>query len=60
MCKDVKFDNAAMKAVFAMCLAEHNLVPELIHMCCDVLLQLGCIWSLHNPNIFEVHRMLRE
>ena len=46
------FDNGATKAVFSMYLVEYNLVPELIYMCFDVLLQLDCIWSLHNSNVF--------
>ena len=52
--KDVKLDNAAIKAFFPMYMVEYNLVPELIYMCCDVLLKLDCIWSLHNPKNFEV------
>ena len=41
--KDVKFDNAATKAIFSIYLVQYNSVRELIHMCCDVLLQLDCI-----------------
>ena len=51
MCKDVKYDIAAIKAVFSMHLVAYNL-PELFHMYYDVLLQLDCIRSLRNLNIF--------
>ena len=51
-CKDVKFDNAAAKAVVFMHFTEYNMVPELIQMCCDALLQLDCIWSVNNSKIF--------
>ena len=51
-CKDVEFDIAAIKAVFSMRLVAYNLVPKLFHMYCDVLLQIDCIWSLCNLNIF--------
>ena len=51
-CKDVKFDIAAIEAVFSMHLVAYNLLPELFHMYYDVLLQLDCIRSLRNLNIF--------
>ena len=35
-----------------MHLVAYNLVSELFHMYCEVLLQLGCIWSLRTLNIF--------
>ena len=46
--KDVKIDNAATKALFSMRLVAYNLVPELFHMYCDILLLLDCIWPLRN------------
>ena len=58
-CKDVKFDIAALEAVFSMHLVAYNLLPELFHMYYDVLLQLDCIRFLRNlktflgPTIFE-------
>ena len=59
-CKDGKFDIAATKAVFSMHLVAYNLLPELFHMYYDVLLQLDCIRSLRNLNIFYVHRIMRQ
>ena len=35
-----------------MHLVAYNLVPELFHMYCEVLLQLDCIWFLRTLNIF--------
>ena len=58
--KSVEFDNAAAKAVVSIPFIEYNIVPDLIQMYCDVLLQLDSIWSLHNSNIFEFHRMLKQ
>ena len=51
-CKDVKFDIAAIEAVFSMHLVAYNLLPELFHIYYDVLLQLDCIRSLRKLNIF--------
>ena len=59
-CKNVKFDLTAAKTVVSIHFIEYNIVPELIQLCCDVLLQLDCIWFHHNFNIFVIQRMLKK
>ena len=57
--KSVKFDIDAAKIFVSIHFIEYNIVPDLIQMYCDVLLQLDSFWSLLNSNIFEFHRMLK-
>ena len=44
-CIDVKFDNAAAKAVFSIHFIEYNMVPELIQICRPTTIRLYLVSS---------------